>query len=400
MKKIIIIISIINFACTDYIFGQSKNIQNAYNSYNRTDRDGVRLKMKEAKDFIDLAYNHESTSNDPKMWNYRAKIYLEIMQNFPELDPDAIFKATESHIRCLDKDKKGRVVVRRWTREEEVINGLLQCGDKLFNTAVQDYNNKDYDKALKKYKEMFRVLPLDKDNLLKIEEELIYRYMSYAARDLGATNLQKEYLQKCIDLSSLDPSVYTSMSAIYVSDKDYEIALDYIRLGLLACGSDDMTLIGYEIDILREIGSSNSEIIDKLTKAIELDDLNEVLYIIRAELYADEKLYDQSEEDLNYVIREIDPNSELAINRFTSLYNVQIMDLETLLKEGGLNRSRKSNVKNKLDILYTKSLPYLILNNEINPDNKAGLNNLATIYYKLDMVKESQAIRKQLNSLK
>ena len=135
MKKIIIIISIINFACTDYIFGQSKNIQNAYNSYNRTDRDGVRLKMKEAKDFIDLAYSHESTSNDPKMWNYRAKIYLEIMQNFPELDPDAIFKATESHIRCLDKYKKGRVVVRRWTREEEVVNGLLQCGDKLFNTA-------------------------------------------------------------------------------------------------------------------------------------------------------------------------------------------------------------------------------------------------------------------------
>ena len=400
MKKIIIIISIINFACTDYIFGQSKNIQNAYNSYNRTDRDGVRLKMKEAKDFIDLAYSHESTSNDPKMWNYRAKIYLEIMQNFPELDPDAIFKATESHIRCLDKDKKGRVVVRRWTREEEVVNGLLQCGDKLFNTAVGDYNNKEYDKALKKYKEMFRVLPLDKDNLLKIEEELIYRYMSYAARDLGNINLQKEYLQKCIDLNSLDPSVYTSMSAIYVGDKDYQKALDYIRLGLSACGSDDMTLIGYEIDVLRESGSSNFEIIEKLTKAIELDDLNEVLYIIRAELYADEKLYDQSEEDLNYVIREIDPNSELAINRFTSLYNVQIMDLESLLKEGGLNRSRKSNVKNQLDVLYNKSLPYSILYNEINPDNKAGLNNLATIYYKLDKVKESQAIRNQLNSLK
>ena len=76
------------------------------------------------------------------------------------------------------------------------------------------------------------------------------------------------------------------------------------------------------------------------------------------------------------------------------------MDLESLLKEGGLNRSRKSNVKNQLDVLYNKSLPYLILYNEINPDNKAGLNNLATIYYKLDMVKESQAIRNQLNSLK
>ena len=35
-------------------------------------------KLEEAKNFIDQAYNTESTSNDPKMWNYRAPIYLAI----------------------------------------------------------------------------------------------------------------------------------------------------------------------------------------------------------------------------------------------------------------------------------------------------------------------------------
>ncbi len=80
---------------------QNKNVQNAYNSF-RQEKDGNKHKMAEAKYFIDLAYGNESTSNDPKMWNYRAKIYLEIMLNHIELDSEAPFKATESYIRCLD----------------------------------------------------------------------------------------------------------------------------------------------------------------------------------------------------------------------------------------------------------------------------------------------------------
>ena len=77
-------------------FSQSKNIQNAYNSY-RQETDGVKTKLAEAKDFIDLAYNHESTSTDPKMWNYRSKIYLEIMLKDPALDKNAVFEATEAY---------------------------------------------------------------------------------------------------------------------------------------------------------------------------------------------------------------------------------------------------------------------------------------------------------------
>ena len=156
MKKIILTLIV---SCIVLVgFSQSKNIQNAYNSY-RQETDGVKTKLAEAKDFIDLAYNHESTSTDPKMWNYRSKIYLEIMLKSPEIDANAVFEATEAHIRCLDRDKKGRIAVRKWTTEEDVLNGLVQCGYNLFNTGVDDYNAKSFSTAIKKYKEiLFQML--------------------------------------------------------------------------------------------------------------------------------------------------------------------------------------------------------------------------------------------------
>ena len=396
MKKVIIII-FVNLIVIPGAFSQSKNIQNAYNSYNRTDRDGLRIKMKEAKSFIDLAYIHESTSNDPKMWNYRSKIYLEIMINFPELDEDAVFKATESHIRCLDRDKKGRSIVRKWTKEDEVLIGLAQCGNNLFNSAVNDFNNKKYEIALKKYTELFKVLDLDKEKILKIEKELIYRYMSYAYRDLDDIHNQKNYLQKCIDLNSLEPDVYKTISYIYFEEGEHESSLKYLSLGLENCGSDEITLIKSEIDILLKIGRSNFEIIEKLTSAIELDDLNELLYVIRAERYMEEEMYLESEQDLIYVINEIDPASEYALRNFIELYSLQINNLLDRRKKEG-SRSKKIIDKN-LESFYNKILPHLIKYNEIVPSDKEKLDVLAKVYYRLGMEEKSEQVREKMREL-
>ena len=79
----------------------------------------------EAKKYIDEAFETESTSNSPKMWNYRAPIYLQIALKEPSLDKEAALKAKEAHIKCLQKDKKGRVVVRKWTSEEDILAGLI-----------------------------------------------------------------------------------------------------------------------------------------------------------------------------------------------------------------------------------------------------------------------------------
>ena len=111
------------------------------------------------------------------MWNYRAPIYLQIALKEPSLDEAAILKATESYINPLQRDKKGRVIVRKWTAEEDVLEGLVQCGYKLFNEAIEKYNAKEYEKALQYYDAIFDIIPLDNEDQLKrgnITKETIF----------------------------------------------------------------------------------------------------------------------------------------------------------------------------------------------------------------------------------
>ena len=310
-KKIILSLLISSF--TLVAFSQSKNVQNAFNSFRQEN-------FAEAKYFIDLAANNESTANDAKMWNYRAKIYLEIMQKYPDIDENAVFEATESHIRCLDRDKKGRISVRKWTREEDVLSGLIACGYNLFNSGVEDYNAKEYKNALRKYDEIFRIIPLDKENLLdrgNINENSIYKNQYLAALQLEDIDAQLDYLGKSIENNTEDPTIYYYISNIYSEKGDLNLALEYILKGREKF-SNELILINTEIDLSMKMGKSTQEIVSKLSDAIDLDNSNEVLYIIRSQMYS--KLNDNvlAENDLISALS-INPESSSANNNLASL---------------------------------------------------------------------------------
>lgn len=395
-KKIILSLLISSF--TLVAFSQSKNVQNAFNSFRQEN-------FAEAKYFIDLAANNESTANDAKMWNYRAKIYLEIMQKYPDIDENAVFEATESHIRCLDRDKKGKISVRKWTREEDVLSGLIACGYNLFNSGVEDYNAKEYKNALRKYDEIFRIIPLDKDNLLErgnINENSIYKNQYLAALQLEDIDAQLDYLGKSIKKNTEDPTIYYYISNIYSEKGDLNLALEYILKGREKF-SNEIILINTEIDLSMKMGKSTQEIVSKLSDAIDLDNSNEVLYIIRSQMYS--KLNDNvlAEKDLISALS-INPESSSANNNLASLY---LSMTEPLVKERnnlGYRETKKiDNLDSKIEELQKKSLPFLVkyisLKEIVGEFDKAALNTLASIYYNLGMEKESTETRSKLNSI-
>ncbi|MEJ6749638.1 MAG: hypothetical protein QNK60_06900 [Flavobacteriales bacterium] len=395
-KKIILSLLISSF--TLVAFSQSKNVQNAFNSFRQEN-------FAEAKYFIDLAANNESTANDAKMWNYRAKIYLEIMQKYPDIDENAVFEATESHIRCLDRDKKGRISVRKWTREEDVLSGLIACGYNLFNSGVEDYNEKKYKNALRKYDEIFRIIPLDKDNLLErgnINENSIYKNQYLAALQLEDIDAQLDYLGKSIENNTEDPTIYYYISNIYSEKGDLNLALEYILKGREKF-SNEIILINTEIDLSMKMGKSTQEIVSKLSDAIDLDNSNEVLYIIRSQMYS--KLNDNvlAEKDLISALS-INPESSSANNNLASLY---LSMTEPLVKERnnlGYRETKKiDNLDSKIEELQKKSLPFIVkyisLKEIVGEFDKAALNTLASIYYNLGMEKESTETRSKLNSI-
>jgi tetratricopeptide (TPR) repeat protein len=396
-KKIILSLLISSF--TLVAFSQSKNVQNAFNSFRQEN-------FAEAKYFIDLAANNESTANDAKMWNYRAKIYLEIMQKYPDIDENAVFEATESHIRCLDRDKKGKISVRKWTREEDVLSGLIACGYNLFNSGVEDYNAKEYKNALRKYDEIFRIIPLDKENLLdkgNINENSIYKNQYLAALQLEDIDAQLDYLGKSIEKNTEDPTIYYYISNIYSEKGDLNLALEYILKGREKF-SNEIILINTEIDLSMKMGKSTQEIVSKLSNAIDLDNSNEVLYIIRSQMYS--KLNDNvlAEKDLISALC-INPESSSANNNLASLY---LSMTDPLVKERnnlGYRETKKiDNLDSKIDELQKKSLPFLVkyisLKEVDGEFDKAALNTLASIYYNLGMEKESTETRNKLNSIK
>jgi tetratricopeptide (TPR) repeat protein len=396
-KKIILSLLISSF--TLVAFSQSKNVQNAFNSFRQEN-------FAEAKYFIDLAANNESTANDAKMWNYRAKIYLEIIQKYPDIDENAVFEATESHIRCLDRDKKGKISVRKWTREEDVLSGLIACGYNLFNSGVEDYNAKEYKNALRKYDEIFRIIPLDKDNLLEegnINENSIYKNQYLAALQLEDIDAQLDYLGKSIENNTEDPTIYYFISNIYSEKGNLNLALEYILMGREKF-SNEIILINTEIDLSMKMGKSTQEIVSKLSDAIDLDNSNEVLYIIRSQMYS--KLNDNvlAEKDLISALS-INPESSSANNNLASLY---LSMTEPLVKERnnlGYRETKKiDNLDSKIEELQKKSLPFLVkyisLKEMDGEFDKAALNTLASIYYNLGMEKESTETRSKLNSIK
>lgn len=390
-------------------FSQSKNVQNAYNEF-RQEKNNVKTNISEAKYFIDLAHKNETTSNDPKMWNYRAQIYLEIINNHPNMDENAVFEATEAHIRCLDKNKKGKIIVRKWTREEDVVNGLVQCGYKLFNSGTDDYNNKEYNKAIKKYEEIFRIIPFDTDNLLKrgnIVPEAIYKNLFLTALQLENEELQINYLQKSIDLNTNDPMVYYNMSLVYSKKNELQNALKYIKKGLEQFPSE-ISLINLEIDLLMKMGSSTEDIITKLSEAIDLDNSNEILYIIRSQMYSKIENIDAAESDLIEAL-EINPESSTANNNLAGLYLDLSVQVDNELKEyRGSNRAKINSFEEEILSLQKKALPYLIKYVDLNileaekgetSYDLASLDALAKIYYNLDMIEENSKVRDLIKTL-
>ena len=188
---------------------------------------------------------------------------------------------------------------------------LIQCGYNLFNSGTDDYNNQKYNNAIKKYNEIFRIIPLDKDNLLKrgnIVLESIYKNMYLDLLQLGDEESQIEYLQKSIDLNTNDPMIYYYMSSVYSKKEKLKI-LNYIQQGLEKFPSE-IVLVNSEIDLLMKMGSSTEDIIKKLTDAIDIDNSNEILYIIRSQMYT--KIGKTNEIESDLLEASLDINSESA----------------------------------------------------------------------------------------
>ena len=383
-------------------YSQSHNITSAailLKQYKSEKDESIQvLKLKEAKDYIDAAYSNESTSNEPKMWNYRAPIYLQIALKEPSLDEAAILKATDSYIKCLQRDKKGRVIVRKWTAEEDVLEGLVQCGYKLFNEAIEKYNAKEYEKALQYYDAIFDIIPLDDEDQLKrgnITKETIL-YNSFFAANKKKDNLKsKELLQQLIDINFNEPAIYIYMSNIYLEENNTDKAIEYLSLGR-EMFEDDQALINTEINLYIQLGKT-SDLLLKLGEAIALDEENDILYFNRGTIYDQQGDFANAEKDYLTALN-------LNSSSFGANYNLGALYFNTGVSKNTQANSTSNNntytkLKKEAEGFFSKALPFLEAAHKLKNDDKNTLLSLKQLYYLNGEYAKSEQMKKLIDNL-
>ena len=388
-KKIILIILCTVF--TSVLMAQKHNIVNA----------SIALKNEnysDAKKYIDEAYSNESTSNSAKMWNYRAPIYLQIAIKDSELDKDAILKATEAHIKCLQEDKKGRVIVRKWTNKEDIISGVVNCAYKLFNLAIEEFNAANYERAIQLYTAIFDIIPFDEENQLKrgnISKETILFNSFFASKKMNDNVKSKDLLQQLIDMNFNEPAIYIHMSNIFIEEGNTDQAINYLNLGR-DMFEDDQSLINTEINLYIQLGRT-TELITKLSEAIELDPENDLLYFNRATMYDQKGDFVNAEND--YLI-----SLELNKSSFGANYN-----LGALYFNAGVETNNKANntsnnttykkLKSQADNSFSKALPFLEMAFDLDNKDKNTLLSLKQLYYLNGDYKKSELMKQYLADL-
>jgi tetratricopeptide (TPR) repeat protein len=377
---------------TNNISAQKHNIVNA----------SIALRNEEyvdAKKYIDEAYETESTSNDAKMWNYRSQIYLQIALKQADLDENAVFKATEAHLKCLQTDKKGRVIVRKWTAKEDVLAGIVQCGYKLFNKAIEEYNSGNYKSSLKHYSTIFEIIPFDTEDQLKrgnITRETILYNSFFSSKKMKNNVKSKELLQKLIDINFNDPAIFVQMSNIFIEEGKTDKALEYLALGRESF-EEDQGLINTEINLYIQLGRT-SELIGKLGEAIALDEENELLYFNRGTIYDQEGDIDNAKKDYLTAL-ELNPSAFGANYNLGALYFNQ--GVETKNKANATsNNSLYKKLNKDAEAVFAKALPYLETAHNLNSEDKNTLLSLKQLYYLDGAYAKSEEMKKLIAELK
>ncbi|MEC9209456.1 MAG: tetratricopeptide repeat protein [Bacteroidota bacterium] len=403
MKKVIFTALLV--VITSVIFAQSQNVTSAaiilkqYNS--EKDKSVKVLKIKEAKEFIDKAYNNESTSNKPKMWMYRAQIYKMIALNHDSLDSEAVFKATESHLKCMQPHpkKKNKIMIYKKWPKEEVLEGLVQCGDKLFRLGVEEYTLGKYKSSLKHYTAIFDIIPFDEEDQLKranITRATILYNSFFSSNKMKDNTKSKELLKQLIDINFNEPNIYIHMSNIFIEEGNTDKALEYLALGR-DMFEDDQGLINTEINLYIQLGRT-SELIGKLGEAIALDDENDLLYFNRGTIYDQEGDLANAEKDYLTAL-DLNPSSFGVNYNLGALYfNVGV---KTNNKANGTsNNSVYNKLKKEAEVSFVKALPYLETAHELKPEDKNTLLSLKQLYYLNGDYAKSEEMKKRIAELK
>ncbi|MFM9028092.1 MAG: tetratricopeptide repeat protein, partial [Bacteroidota bacterium] len=293
---------------------------------------------------------------------------------------------------------------KNWYDETKSL--VWQSSITLFNKAVTTYTTGDANAAIRMYAIIFDVFPLDLDNNLKrnnITPEILYKNIYFAAKKAGDKQTAEANLQKLIDVLFNDPNIYLWMCELKLEKKDTAGAIEIVETGLETF-DDYPRLITQQINLYLVTGKTEV-LIGKLAESIQAAPDNEILYLIRGELYEQKKEYSMAEADYSKVL-EINPDNLTAnYDIGTMLFN-QAAEL-TKKANQTTNNTEYGKLEKEFMAKFASSEKYLDKAREVNNKKtedeitkyKVTLQSLRQIYVRTNRLDKANEVKAELEKM-
>lgn len=389
MKRFIIVLNLLILSIS--LFAQKGKVTQALNFKETGELD-------KAFESIQMAINPENEKskksiNWPRTWGVRGEIYQAIYQtnegNYKAISDDPLTEALFSYKKALDLDLNKKFSKSLRVKITLLINDLQ-------NQAYEVFNDGEYDKALSSFEQILEInnLPIIQvDNLNVIDTVIIYN-SGLAA--LSAKNFDKaiKYYKEASKYGYNGAQTFLYIASAYKQKKDTLGALESLKQGMGKYPADNdllQNIIQTYMDMEKE-----KEAMGYLEIAIQQSPNNASYSCIMGSLY--EKL-DNEKQAVDFYEKaiEIDPKLWLAFyNLGVIYYNKGVNQFDVAGKVPTNDNAQYQIELKKADVWWEKSLPFMEKCYEMNPKDKNTIETLKTLYYRLKMNDKYNAFLEKL----
>jgi tetratricopeptide (TPR) repeat protein len=417
MKKIIL--AFLFFAATGLCMAQSGKVTSAWrllDDYMRTKETVYLMKAKEA---IDLATLHEDTKNDPRMLNYRGKIYQAIFDENLKAETDKLKDYNDlnkktllayQNVSALELMESANAFIlakqndKKKSYTEDINARLPELSRHFENKGIAAYNGKIFSEALPAFEKALEI-----NTLMGLTDTLNMGNVALVAEKSGNFEKAKIQYQKLIDIKQAKGRTYSALANVYFALKDTTGAVEVIKKGRAAFPDDNDLLITETNYFLSK--NRREEAIANLKIALEKQPNDVNVHMVLANAYdniANPKAsgkdlekpanYEEmlKEAETHYLkVLEINPEHFDALFSLGALYNNHAIILSE--KADAIKDMAKFNAANdKAKAEYAKAIPFLEKAHQVNPSDRDAMNALKQIYARTGQVEKAKQISEEL----
>jgi len=383
MKKPILSATLLAIAST-MAFAQPAKRTSAYNYLQYGELDN-------AKEAIDAASVHEKTAPEAKTWFYRGQIYQAIYEDaqgeapkFKPLSENSLQEAYLAFTKCNELDDKK-------AHADMTYQYMDIQGRQFVNEGIINYNNKNYEAALKAFENTIAITALPK--IQRVDTLAIY-YAGACAEQIGNLEKAEKYYRQAVAANYKSEAAFVRMARMHAEAGNKEKAFEIVKEARQLF-PNNQTLVTEEVNAYL-MSDRHAEAMEALNVAIGLDPKNFSLHFALG--FVHDRLAAKSleanaaggaEYDKHLAEAEKSYKTSVDLNpeNFDAVYNLGALYFNRAVKlnevANSIDDMKKFEAARKVaDDVFDKSLPILESAFALNAADKGVLISLKQLYYR------------------